>query len=136
MDKITHAGGVIVRIDFDCPRYLVVQAAKNPDHWVLPKGHLEPAETPTEAVLREIREEAGVRGEISVYLDALTFKQNDEIVHANFYIIKYLGKTPRLENRALRWCTYAEALNQLSFEESRRLLRRANEYIERISDST
>ncbi len=44
MPEFTHAGGIVVRYDGQ-PQYLIVTAKYNPDHWVLPKGHIEPGES-------------------------------------------------------------------------------------------
>ena len=62
-DAPTHAGGVVYSAASGDVRYLVVRATSEDEEWVLPKGHIEPGETPREAAVREVREEAGVWGE-------------------------------------------------------------------------
>jgi ADP-ribose pyrophosphatase YjhB (NUDIX family) len=54
-DKTYSAGGVVVNT-----RGEVLVVNQNEDSWSLPKGRLEPGETPQEAASREIREESGV----------------------------------------------------------------------------
>ncbi len=40
---------------------------RHPDRWDLPKGHLDPGETPAECALRELEEETGIgREDISI----------------------------------------------------------------------
>ena len=41
----SHAGGVVRRGKGKSREYLLVQASKNPNEWVLPKGHIEPSES-------------------------------------------------------------------------------------------
>ncbi|MDQ3574165.1 MAG: NUDIX domain-containing protein [Actinomycetota bacterium] len=45
-------------------RLLMVRRGQNPGagRWSIPGGHVEPGETMAEAVVRELREETGVRG--------------------------------------------------------------------------
>ncbi|MDQ3570440.1 MAG: NUDIX domain-containing protein [Actinomycetota bacterium] len=45
-------------------RLLMVRRGRDPGagRWSIPGGHVEPGETVTEAVVRELREETGVRG--------------------------------------------------------------------------
>ncbi len=49
------AGGVVVN-----PKRDVLIVNQNGDSWSLPKGHIDPGETPLQAAMREIHEESGV----------------------------------------------------------------------------
>ena len=60
----THAGGVVAREAGGERRYLLVRASRDPG-WVLPKGHIERGETPEQAAVREVAEEAGISIEIT-----------------------------------------------------------------------
>jgi bis(5'-nucleosidyl)-tetraphosphatase len=51
------AGIVVIRDSADGRRFLLLRAYRN---WDLPKGRLEPGESPLEAALREAREETGL----------------------------------------------------------------------------
>ena len=64
--NLTHAGGIVYRRRGTIMEMLVVRARLEPHHWVLPKGHIEPGETPDACARREIREEAGVEDRKSV----------------------------------------------------------------------
>ena len=60
---LTHAGSVTYRQDQKETFYLIISSSDGA-HWVLPKGHIESNESPEETALRELREEAGIIGEI------------------------------------------------------------------------
>ena len=65
MAFVDQAGAIIVSNGSDgAPLTLLVTAKRNPDHWVFPKGHVEPGETLEVAARREAEEEAGVSGHI------------------------------------------------------------------------
>lgn len=55
---VPGAGGVV----FDAGGRVLVLHHANGD-WVFPKGHVEAGETPLQAALREVREEAGIEAE-------------------------------------------------------------------------
>ena len=74
MFDYTHAGGIAYRVVEGLPQYLIVTAKKNPEHWVLPKGHIEPGETPEAAAIREVREETGVEAKITGLVGAVEFE--------------------------------------------------------------
>ena len=135
MSKLTHAGGVVVRLDKDEPNYLIITARNNPDHKILPKGHIEAGETPADTALREIKEEAGIEGEIISLINSIEISVNDESFKIKFYLIKYIRDVNQTEQRKIFWLHYNDALNFLSFEESRNLLREAHavtlKYLER-----
>jgi 8-oxo-dGTP pyrophosphatase MutT (NUDIX family) len=100
---------------------LVVQARANPDHWVLPKGHVEPGETLEQTAVREVREEAGVDAEVVGPIGESEFGP----VLGRFYLMRYRTDVPRTEDRGVAWLPFDEARSRLSFEDQRRLLERA-----------
>lgn len=116
-DRPTHAGAVVIRSD-DAVEILVVSSS---DHsaWVLPKGHIEPGEAPEQTVLRELREEAGVVGEIIQPLSARRFRTSDELVVVRYFLIRHCGATEATEVRTLRWLSVPAALELLTFADAR-----------------
>jgi 8-oxo-dGTP pyrophosphatase MutT (NUDIX family) len=54
----TSAGGVVVRLDHGRPLFLLIRDSYR--NWGFPKGHLEEAENPERAALREVGEETGL----------------------------------------------------------------------------
>lgn len=47
---------------------LLVTSSRRPDSWIVPGGGVEPEEEPAVTALREVREEAGVLGQLGRYL--------------------------------------------------------------------
>jgi 8-oxo-dGTP pyrophosphatase MutT (NUDIX family) len=60
----THAGAVAFRETSVGREYLVISSSSG-NEWVLPKGHIEEAESIPDAALRELMEESGVSGRFS-----------------------------------------------------------------------
>jgi len=44
--ELTHAGGVVYRLDGGVAHFLLVTARHQPKEWLFPKGHIEAGETP------------------------------------------------------------------------------------------
>jgi 8-oxo-dGTP pyrophosphatase MutT (NUDIX family) len=126
VSSYTHAGGVVARtLDGAC-KYLLVEARRSPGEWVLPKGHIERGETPEAAAVREVEEEAGVRGAVVARAGESTYAVNGKPVRVVFFLMRYEGETSAHEDRALAWRTYDEALRLLRFDDTRRVLTRAH----------
>jgi 8-oxo-dGTP diphosphatase len=122
----SHAGGVVVRMIDDEPHFLLVEASDHPGLWVLPKGHIEKHETPEAAAIREIKEEAGVRAAIVARAGESEFEVGSKTVRVVFFLMHYQGEIDRAEDRALAWRRYQDAVTQLHFENTRRILMQAH----------
>jgi 8-oxo-dGTP pyrophosphatase MutT (NUDIX family) len=120
----THAGAVAYRKSGDRTLYLVVSSSDGA-RWVLPKGHIEPGESPEAAALRELQEEAGVTGEIVDRLLIQRFEKPEEEVIVQYFLVRALGSTEASEQRSLRWEEEQEALQLLTFRDTREVLRKA-----------
>ncbi|XP_031567829.1 diphosphoinositol polyphosphate phosphohydrolase 1-like [Actinia tenebrosa] len=53
---------------------LLVSSSRHPDRWVVPAGGIEPGEDSRETAIREVQEEAGVKGNLGRFLGVF---QND-----------------------------------------------------------
>ena len=121
---LTHAGALAVRTDRGGPEYLVVSSSDG-SAWVLPKGHIEPGEEARTTALRELEEEAGVRGSVVASLPTQRFHRGSEEIVVGYYLVKAedFGASP--EGRELRWESEAGAMKRLTFEDARAVIREA-----------
>jgi 8-oxo-dGTP pyrophosphatase MutT (NUDIX family) len=125
--NLTHAGGIVRRNDDGTVRVLVVRARRTTD-WVFPKGHIEDGESPEETAVREVREEAGVEARPIRDVGVVTFTSpRGEAVRAGYFLMEYVADVPALEDREIRWCSAAEVLELVPFENTHPLIRRAVE---------
>jgi len=127
---LTHAGSVTYRQNRNETLYLIISSSDGA-HWVLPKGHIEPNESTEEAALRELKEEAGIVGEIVDKLPIQCFEVLQEKVAVQYYLIKESGSCNRDEERLLRWEILDVALELLSFENTKAILREGSERLNR-----
>lgn len=68
---------------FSCElQVLLVTSSRRPDSWIVPGGGVEPEEEPSVTALREVREEAGVLGQLGRCLGTFEVITHD-VCHAN-----------------------------------------------------
>ena len=127
---LTHAGCVVFRSEGNETLFLIVSSS-NGKHWVLPKGHLDDRESPEAAALRELKEEAGVKGQILEPLLIQKYKKAEELVIIQYYLVRMIGIHKPKEDRVLRWEDEKTALKMLSFKEAKSALREAVDAIRR-----
>ena len=119
---LTHAGCVVFRNDEDRVRFLVISSSTG-EHWVLPKGHIDPGETPETTALRELAEETGVLGEIIRPLSVQSFDINGREIVIQYFLVRMTGSQEATENRKLLWKELNEAREILSFIEGQQALK-------------
>ena len=123
---LTHAGCVVFRRAGNTLQYLLVSAKGNPDHWVLPKGHIQQGETPEAAATREVYEETGVVARlIGLAADNIRFLAKGEEVTAWFYLMEFVNETRSAENRGRTLVPLEEALKRLRYEETKEAIKTA-----------
>ena len=98
----------------------------------LPKGHVDPGETPEQAATREVREEGGVETELLEKLgDVRYFYQRDGkriFKRVRFFLFAYRAGSPEDhddEVEEARWMPLAEAATALSYAGEREMVTRA-----------
>jgi 8-oxo-dGTP pyrophosphatase MutT (NUDIX family) len=126
------AGGVIVR-DGECVVIVPTRrAADGSKVLALPKGHPDGDETPLDAALREVREEAGVQGQLVEKLGDVRYwyqrkgKRIQKVVA--FFLLDYVSGDPQDHDHEVedaRWMPLAQAASQLSYPGEREMAARA-----------
>ena len=104
---------------------------KEQGFWILPKGHVEPGETSAQAGVRETQEEAGVSGDLLGPVGApLEYDWNGKRYQVQYFLIRATAEAPATDGRTIAWLPFDEAVQRLSFEDTRRLLREARARME------
>jgi 8-oxo-dGTP pyrophosphatase MutT (NUDIX family) len=122
---VQQAGAVTYRQTGAGIEFLLVRAKKNPEHWIFPKGHIEPGERAEDAAVRELLEEAGVAGELLEPLGAIEYPVGSRHYRVEHFLCRFLQQIDDGEGRERQWCSIERALDLLSFEQSRELIRTA-----------
>jgi 8-oxo-dGTP pyrophosphatase MutT (NUDIX family) len=126
MPSIHQSGAIVVRLDKSEPRILLVSAKRNPRNWIFPKGHIEKGESPESAALRETREEAGVVGKMIGPAGILEYRFLGVKARVEYFLVQFTREAgPPEEGRARVWCGVEDALERLSYKNTRKLLRKA-----------
>lgn len=131
-ETATSAGGVVV--DGDDILLISRRSLAGKVQWTLPKGMLEPGESPEETALREVREETGISTEILRRLGTIDywFVARDEGARYHKFVHYFLmrptgGDTADHDDEVIevRWFPFAEAEALCAFENERDLIRTA-----------
>jgi 8-oxo-dGTP pyrophosphatase MutT (NUDIX family) len=126
LNLIRQSGAIVVRLDGKKPRVLLVTAKRNPRNWIFPKGHIEKGETAPAAALREAKEEAGVVGKLIGPAGVLEYGFMGVNARVEYFLAELTRETgPPEDGRERVWCELDEALERLSYKNTRKLLRKA-----------
>ncbi len=136
------AGGVVYRKSPDGRIEVILIGVKGGTVWALPKGHIEPDETPEITAQREVLEETGVDAEVVRKLGDVEYwfwwKDNGEkrrhhkVVH--FFLMRYKGGDISKHDHevdAVAWFPMDEAIARIEYDNERNLLIRAKEILEK-----
>jgi 8-oxo-dGTP pyrophosphatase MutT (NUDIX family) len=134
-EREVSAGGIVFRRNAEgVPHFLLIRDSYR--HWGFPKGHLEDEETPAEAAIRETREETGLE-QLTLHgpirLIDWHFRFRGRYIHkfCHFFLFESAEgeATPQVDEgiTAVRWEPLDRALEVLSYDNARGVLRRASE---------
>jgi 8-oxo-dGTP pyrophosphatase MutT (NUDIX family) len=105
----------------------------------LPKGHIEPGESGAETAVREVREEAGVDGELVEKLDDIKYWYTRDgarvLKIVSFFLLDYRGGSvadyQREEVDGAEWIPLEEAPDRLAYRGERAMAKAA---LSRVGD--
>jgi 8-oxo-dGTP pyrophosphatase MutT (NUDIX family) len=126
------AGGVVVRGEQTIVIVPTRRGAQGQKVLALPKGHVDPGETPDQTAAREVREETGVEASLVEKLgDVRYFYQRGGrriFKRVTFYLFEYLAGSlddHDDEVEEARWIPLSEAVRALSYDGEREMAERA-----------
>src|SRR5215204_5995218 len=141
MDQIS-AGGIAFRWADSAPEVAIV-LMKPKLRWQLPKGIVDEGESPQEAAVREVREEAGVETDLVKLIETIEYWYRSvrygkpvryhKFVH--FYLLQYRrGEVTDHDHEVeeARWVSFDEAIQMLDFKSEREVAEKAREMIEEM----
>ena len=128
------SAGVILFNKINEIEYLLLKYPSG--HWDFVKGNIEKGEKDEETIIREAYEETSIN-DIEVY------NGFHELIEYNYYNKKkihktvsyYVGETHQkevkisFEHKDYRWLNYLDALKLITFNNSKKLLKQANKFI-------
>ncbi|MCD6576040.1 MAG: NUDIX domain-containing protein [Nanoarchaeota archaeon] len=138
MVREISAGAVIFRRVNGEPIYLLLHYGSG--HWDFVKGHIEKGESEIQTVIRETKEETGIDDLkiIDGFKERIKyfFHRGKEIVYKE--VIFYLAETKKekvklsYEHIGYIWLPYEDAINILTFENAKNVLRKAHKYLSNL----
>ncbi len=138
LDQIS-AGGVAFRWKDSEPEIAIV-SVKPKLRWQLPKGIVDPGESPEVTAVREVKEEAGVETDRMALIETIEYWYRSmkygkpvryhKFVH--FYLLQYRSGDVSEHDHEVeesRWVSFDEALEMLEFKGEREVVEKARALI-------
>ena len=132
------AGGVVVRGDQIVAIVPTRRAADGSRVLALPKGHVDPGETPIQAAVREVREETGIVAEPVCELgeSRYWYRRDGRTIGkaVSFFLFNYLsGDTADHDDEVeeVRWIDIRQAEKELSHDAEREMVALAVAYLDK-----
>lgn len=132
MKKEKACGAVVYRWNMDKLEILVIYQKKG--FWSLPKGHVEIGENEIKTAYREIFEETGLKVKIDDgFRYVITYSpKKDVLKDVVFFVGEEIGGQLRPQEKEVNevlWMDYREALNIITYDDVKVVLKRAFEYL-------
>jgi 8-oxo-dGTP pyrophosphatase MutT (NUDIX family) len=125
VNVIRAAGGVVCRVGPSGDTQIAVVHRPGYNDWTLPKGKVEPNETPEDCAVREVKEETGLRCEIVRPLGCTAYvdRRGRSKVACYWIMESRSGRfRPTVEVDKLAWLTLDEAVDRLTYDRDKQLI--------------
>ncbi|HOK00614.1 MAG TPA: NUDIX domain-containing protein [Candidatus Pacearchaeota archaeon] len=141
MKSLVSAGAIIFRREKEKIYYLLLKYAAinrvEKSYWGFVKGVVEKGERKKETILREVYEETSINDLKFIKGFKITneycFKIKNDLYHKKVYYLLAETKTKKIklsfEHLDYKWLLYQEAIKKLSFENDKKILEKANEFL-------
>lgn len=126
-------GAVVIRKKDNKIETLVIQMLGG--HWSFPKGHVENNETEIETALREIKEETNLDVVVDTrFREITTYSPKPGVLKDVIYFVA-ISKNgdftiQETELKSAKWMDIHKALEQVTYEDDKKILKKAIRYIE------
>ena len=143
LDQIS-AGGVAFRWQ-DSNLEVAIVSVKPKFRWQLPKGIVDPGESPPITAVREVKEEAGIETDLIKLIETIEYwyrsVKNGKPVRfhkfVHFYLLEYKSGDVSNHDHEVeesRWVSVEDALQMLDFKSEREVVEKAKEMIEVLEE--
>jgi 8-oxo-dGTP pyrophosphatase MutT (NUDIX family) len=141
IEEISAGGLVVDAIDGVAQAAVIARRNRGGRlEWCLPKGHLEPGESPAEAAVREIQEETGIRGQVIKRIGTIDYWFLGEGHRVHKIVHHYLlsaqggqlspGEDPDEEAEDAAWVPLDQLRERLAYPNERRLVQVARRLLD------
>lgn len=142
MPREKSAGAIIFHKDKETEFLLLhypSSSKSKKEYWDFPKGHIEKGEKEIDTVRREVWEETGL-GDIEIIdgfkeINEYFFKFGGKTIFKTvvFYLAKARTKEIRIsgEHVGFKWLLFEKATGALTFENAKKILIKANEFLDK-----
>jgi 8-oxo-dGTP diphosphatase len=139
-ELVRAAGGVVHRDDRGRTEVLLVHRPKY-DDWTFPKGKLDPGETFEDAAVREVEEEAGIRGVLGPELVSTRYvdtRGRPKVVRWWAMALADAGGHVAADNEIdeVVWLSIDDARERLSYDRDHALLDSLTDALDDVPGST
>ncbi|MBZ4422540.1 NUDIX hydrolase [Myxococcus sp. RHSTA-1-4] len=134
MPREASAGGVVIRESAGTWEVAVIRPHGRP-LWALPKGHVDPGESPEQTASREVHEETGLTATLIAPLGEIRyvyqFRGQRIFKRVHFFLFRYqegvLGPLPgpRVEVDEVRWVPMTQLVPMLGYKGEKAVASRA-----------
>ena len=110
-------------------------------HWDFPKGQIEEGEAKQQAALRELYEETGLQADIKPGFEIMVSyifrdRANKKTHKTIYFFVGHVKEKKEVklshEHKNSVWLTFDHALKQLTYDNSKKILHKANYFIKRL----